>query len=141
MNLQLSDDQKLLQDSFERFFAAESSIARVRAAEPLGFDRELWNGIAQMGALTIRVKGGAGAADSSILDAAILMELAGKYLASAPVAEAITVARLLSSIDSDSASRWLDWLGEGRKIVTIAPYRDDILAMLMRAQANGRFDE
>ena len=28
-----------------------------------------------------------------------------------------------------------------RKIVTIAPYRDDILAMLMRAQANGRFEE
>lgn len=28
-----------------------------------------------------------------------------------------------------------------RKIVTIAPYRDDILAMLMRAQTNGRFDE
>jgi hypothetical protein len=28
-----------------------------------------------------------------------------------------------------------------RKIVTIAPYRDDILAMLMRAQANGRFDD
>jgi hypothetical protein len=28
-----------------------------------------------------------------------------------------------------------------RKIVTIAPYRDDLLAMLMRAQANGRFDE
>jgi tetratricopeptide (TPR) repeat protein len=28
-----------------------------------------------------------------------------------------------------------------RKIVTIAPYRDDILAMLMRAQASGRFDE
>ena len=28
-----------------------------------------------------------------------------------------------------------------RKIVTIAPYRDDILAMLMRAQSNGRFDE
>jgi hypothetical protein len=28
-----------------------------------------------------------------------------------------------------------------RKIVTIAPYRDDVLAMLMRAQANGRFDE
>src|SRR6202049_2727310 len=28
-----------------------------------------------------------------------------------------------------------------RKIVTIAPYRDDILAMLMRAQASGRFEE
>jgi hypothetical protein len=28
-----------------------------------------------------------------------------------------------------------------RKIVTIAPYRDDILAMLMRAQSNGRFEE
>jgi tetratricopeptide (TPR) repeat protein len=28
-----------------------------------------------------------------------------------------------------------------RKIVTIAPYRDDILAMLMRAQASGRFED
>jgi hypothetical protein len=28
-----------------------------------------------------------------------------------------------------------------RKIATIAPYRDDILSVLMRAQATGRFDD
>jgi alkylation response protein AidB-like acyl-CoA dehydrogenase len=120
VNLHLSDDQKLLQEAFRRFLAAESSMARVRAAEPLGFDRALWDGIAQMGVLTMRVVSAAGAADSSLLDAALLMELAGKYLASAPIAEAVVVARLLSSIDDENAARWLGWLGDGRKIVTLA---------------------
>jgi hypothetical protein len=52
MNLHLADDQKLLEETFERFFQAESSIARVRAAEPLGFDRALWDGLLEMGALS-----------------------------------------------------------------------------------------
>jgi alkylation response protein AidB-like acyl-CoA dehydrogenase len=121
VNLCLSDEQVLLQESFQRFFAAESSTARVRAAEPLGFDRALWNALAATGALTMRVISGEGGTDSSLLDAALLMEMAGKYLASAPIAEAIIAARLLSSIDdNDAAARWLGWLGEGRKIVTLA---------------------
>lgn len=120
MNLRLSDEQVLLQESFQRFFAAESSMARVRAAEPLGFDRALWDGIASTGALTMRAVTGDGGADSSLLDAALLMELAGKYLASAPIAEAIVAARLLSGIDDENAARWLGWLGAGRKIVALA---------------------
>jgi alkylation response protein AidB-like acyl-CoA dehydrogenase len=124
VNLHLSDEQKLLQDSFQRFLAVESSIARVRAAEPLGFDRALWNGLAKMGALTMRAVG-AEAADSSLLDAVLLMELAGKYLASAPVAEAITVARLLSSIGGEHPTRWLNQLGDGQKIITLALHEID----------------
>jgi len=120
VNLHLSDEQVLLQESFQRFFAAESSTARVRAAEPLGFDHALWNALAATGALSMRAISGDGTGDSSLLDATLVMEAAGKYLASAPVAEAIVAARLLSSIDDDNASRWLGWLGSGRKIVTLA---------------------
>jgi len=120
VNLHLSDQQVMLQESFQRFFAAESSTARVRAAEPLGFDRALWNGLAATEALTMRVITGDGTADSSLLDATLLMEAAGKYLASAPLAEAMVAARLLSSIEDVNAARWLGWLGSGRKIVTLA---------------------
>ena len=38
MQLHLNDDQKVLQDSFARVFRQESTPARIRAAEPLGFD-------------------------------------------------------------------------------------------------------
>ena len=120
MNLHLSEEQRLLEESFQRFFAAESSVGRVRAAEPLGFDRVLWNSLAPTGALTMRVVTGNGSGESSLLDAALLMELAGQYLASAPLAEAIVTARLLSSIDDDHAAQWLGRLGTGDKIVTLA---------------------
>ncbi len=56
------------------------------------------------------------------------IDLAVSYL------ERVTCLRRLRNDDKGALKLY-------RKIVTIAPYRDDILAMLMRAQANGRFDE
>jgi 3-oxochol-4-en-24-oyl-CoA dehydrogenase len=119
MNLLLSDDQNLLEESFERFFQAESSVARVRAAEPLGFDRALWDGLLEMGALTMRAPAPAGGGHS-LFDAALLMEQAGRALASAPIVEAVAVARLLSSVDNPVARDWWKSFSEGRKIVMLA---------------------
>ena len=42
MRLRLPDESLLVKELFERFFAAESTSARVRAAEPVGFDAQLW---------------------------------------------------------------------------------------------------
>ena len=56
------------------------------------------------------------------------IDLAVSYL------ERVTRLRRLRNDDNGALKLY-------RKIVTIAPYRDDILAMLMRAQASGRFDE
>jgi alkylation response protein AidB-like acyl-CoA dehydrogenase len=119
MNLHLSDDQNLLEESFERFFQAESSVARVRAAEPLGFDRALWDGLLEMGALTMRAPAPAGGGHS-LFDAALLMEQAGRALASAPIVEAVAVARLLSGVDNPVARDWWKSFSEGRKIVMLA---------------------
>src|SRR5882757_800065 len=117
MNLHLSDDQNLLEESFERFFQAESSIPRVRAAEPLGFDRALWDGLLEMGALTMRAPAHAGGGGHSLIDATLLMEQAGRALASVPIVEAVVVARLLASIDDPAAREWWTSFSEGRKIV------------------------
>jgi len=119
MNLHLSDDQNLLEESFERFFQAESSVARVRAAEPLGFDRALWDGLLEMGALTMRAPAPAGGGHS-LFDAALLMGQAGRALASAPIVEAVVVARLLASVAGPIARDWWKSFSEGRKIVMLA---------------------
>jgi 3-oxochol-4-en-24-oyl-CoA dehydrogenase len=45
MNFDLSDDQEMLRGTFARFLDENSSMARVRAAMPSGFDEALWRGL------------------------------------------------------------------------------------------------
>ena len=92
MNLVLSEAHQLLVDSFDRFFQEMSSMARVRRAEPAGFDPELWQALGGMGALGMRLPGEEG----GLFDAILVMEQAGRWLCSAPLAETIVAARLLA---------------------------------------------
>ena len=46
MNFDLTDDQEMMRDMFARFLDEHSSMARVRAAAPTGFDPTLWQGLA-----------------------------------------------------------------------------------------------
>jgi alkylation response protein AidB-like acyl-CoA dehydrogenase len=98
MKLDLSEEQTILSDEFRKFFEAESSMARVRAAEPLGFDPELWSALGAMGALAMRLPGEDG---FGLFEAGLVMEQAGRHLASAPLAEAIVAARLLAQLGGE----------------------------------------
>ena len=120
MRLELSDDQRLLQDSFERLFRSESSPARVRAAEPSGFDPALWNDLQEMGALAMRAKVSAGGGGFALLDALVVVEEAGRALASAPWTEAIVTSRLLAEIDGDAAQALFRRILDSGAIVTLA---------------------
>jgi alkylation response protein AidB-like acyl-CoA dehydrogenase len=119
LNLDLSDDQRLLSESFLRFFEEESSIERVRKAEPLGFDTALQKALADMGALTMRLSEDAGGG-FTLLDAALVCEQAGRQLASAPLFETIVATRLLSELDGTDAKAWLERASGGETIVTLA---------------------
>lgn len=121
MRLEPSDDQVMMTDMFARFLDAERSIARVRAAIPEGgLDRALWLGLAQQGALAIRVPEEAGGLGLGIFDAVLLMEEAGRTLASGPLAEAIVAARLLAQLDAADASGLREAVASGTALVTIA---------------------
>jgi alkylation response protein AidB-like acyl-CoA dehydrogenase len=124
MNLDLSQDQQMMRESFARFLNDESTPARVRAAMPSGFDPQMWKGLAELGAFSIRVPEAAGGLGLGILDAAVLMEEAGRTLASGPLAETLIAARLLAQLGGDAAL--LDRVLTGSAVVTIA--FDDIAA-------------
>jgi len=119
MILDLSEDQRLLQEAFGRFLNAESTISRVRAAEPLGFDPMLWRGLADLGALALRAPEAAGGGDVSLLDAVAFCETAGRVLASGPLAETVVACRLLAGLEGE-ALRWLEQVSAGEKIVSVA---------------------
>jgi alkylation response protein AidB-like acyl-CoA dehydrogenase len=120
MNLDLSDDQHLMRDSFARLLNEQSSMARVRAATPSGFDPVLWSALAELGAFGMRVPEAAGGVGLGLMDAAILMEEAGRTLASGPIAETLVAARLLASFDTAASRDLLERVMAGTSVATIA---------------------
>lgn len=121
MQLDPSEDQVMMTDMFARFLDAESSTERVREAIPAGgFDAVLWRGLAEQGALSIRVPEAAGGLGLGLFDAVLLMEQAGRTLASGPLAEAIVAARLLALLDPDDQSGLRDAVASGDSVLTIA---------------------
>ncbi|EQB06267.1 acyl-CoA dehydrogenase [Sphingobium baderi] len=120
MKIEISDDQRLLKESFERLFKAESTPARIRAAEPRGFDPALWRELADMGTLTMRAPQAHGGGGFSLLDAQIVVEEAGKALVSAPLTEAVVTGRLLACLDTDEARALFDRVARDGAIVTFA---------------------
>ena len=125
MKLGLNEDQKLLKEAFAKFFSAESTAAKVRAAEPLGFDPALWKGLVEMGAPAMRAPEAPGGEAASLLDAVLVAEEAGRHLASAPLIETIVAARLLADLGGESAAAWLDKIRSGAAIVVPALHTVD----------------
>jgi alkylation response protein AidB-like acyl-CoA dehydrogenase len=123
MNLGLSEDQEMMRETFARFLNEQSSMVRVRAAMPSGFDQSLWTGLAELGAFSLRVPETAGGMGLGLLDAAVLMEEVGRTLASGPIAESLVAARLLALLDSRDSRDLLARVVAGHAIVSIA-FRD-----------------
>lgn len=120
MILGMPEDENPVAEMFVRFFESESTSERVRAAEPRGFDPGLWQQLVELGVPTMRVAESAGGGGMSLFDACVMIEQAGRRLASAPIAEAVCAARLLGEVGGDLARDWLERAAAGEAIVTMA---------------------
>jgi len=119
MDLSLTDVQEAIRDGVGRFLAKTSSPDRVRAAEPLGWDRAVWDGLAGMGVPAMGVAPGLGGGGADLADLAVVAGQAGAHLAPAPVVEAMVTARLLARFHV-TAEDWLLHLVDGTGPVTLA---------------------
>ncbi len=120
MKLAMPEDSLPVREMFERFFATESTPARVRGAEPLGFDPELWRELVALEAPFIRLDAEAGGGGMSLFDACIMMEQAGRKLASAPLAESVAAIRALGELGGDVAHKWIEDVRKGDALLTLA---------------------
>jgi alkylation response protein AidB-like acyl-CoA dehydrogenase/enoyl-CoA hydratase/carnithine racemase len=120
LNLHLDEEQGMLRDSLDRLFQKDSTSAAIRAAEPLGFDPALWSEIVALGIPLMRVPVANDGADLSLMDAVLVAESVGTYLASVPILEAIVANQALARLGGDLATTLLAQIADGSKIVTLA---------------------
>ena len=122
MNFDLTEEQEMVRETFARFLDENSSTVRVRAALPSGFDPALWTGLAELGAFAMRVPEAAGGMGMGLYEAALLMEEAGRTLASGPLAEALVAARLLGQLGAgvDNFGQLLGRVLSGEAVASIA---------------------
>jgi len=119
MHIALTEDQTLLQDSLDRILREHSTGTRIRAAEPGGFDRALWDVLVGQGVPMLRVPEAAGGSDASLMHAVVAAECAGRHVAGAPIAEAMAANRLLASLGGKAKDLLAECL-EGGAIATLA---------------------
>jgi alkylation response protein AidB-like acyl-CoA dehydrogenase len=129
VDLSLSDDQLALRAAFAEFFDKEASVERVRAAEPLGFDQDLWAKLAGTGATAMGLPEDAGGGGASSLDLVLVAEQYGRRIAPVPFVEAAAAGHILAGA---GATELIAGLADGSTLPTIAlsPPRDGWLRLV-----------
>jgi alkylation response protein AidB-like acyl-CoA dehydrogenase len=106
LDYSLSDDHVALQDAYKQFFRTHCSIETVRAAEPSGFDKNLWERLCAMGATTMALPESCGGDGATLVDLTLVAEEIGRSLAPVPWIDHVCAARLLGrleALDADTA--------------------------------------
>jgi alkylation response protein AidB-like acyl-CoA dehydrogenase len=92
----LSNDQQDLQAAYAKFFKTHCPIEAVRAAEPAGFDKNMWDRLCAMGATTMALPEACGGDGASLVDLTLVAEELGRSLAPVPWIDHVCAARLLA---------------------------------------------
>ena len=124
MNFDFSDDQKQLRDQARKFLAEKSSPKAVRTVldGKAPYDRELWQGLAEMGFLGVAIPEEYGGAGAGHLELCVIAEEMGRALAPVPFSSTVYLAaEALLLAGSDAQKRkWLPAIASGEAIGTLA---------------------
>ena len=120
MDLSLTAEQSQLVAALADLYGAYASPARVRAAEPGGFDKELWDQLLALGVVAMAVDEDDEHRASEV-DLALAAEQQGRAVAPAPVIEAQVAARLLAHTESPALAAVV----AGERLVTVALHPAD----------------
>src|ERR1700719_4824091 len=124
MNFDFSDEQKQLRDEARKFLAEKCSPKAVRTVldgkEP--YDRELWQGLADMGFLGVAIPEQFGGAGAGHLELCGVAEEMGRALAPVPFSSTVYLAAeaLLIAGSDAQKQKWLPAIAQGEAIGTLA---------------------
>jgi len=123
MDLAYTEEQQDLREHLASFFSKESTPERIRAAEPIGFDQELWGKVASMGLASMAVPEDLGGDGASMLDLVLTAEEFGRRIPPVPLIEAAAATNLaacLSGSGSPAAKGLLEEAVAGNALLTLA---------------------
>jgi alkylation response protein AidB-like acyl-CoA dehydrogenase len=140
MDMRLTDEQKLLQSTFARFFAQRCPLDRVRELEAGdGYDPAIWAELADLGALGLLVPEQHGGLGGSFVDAVLLCEAIGSALYPSPFVWTCVVAPALLGQLGDAATQaaWLPKIAAGQAIFALVDDRASVPSAPPIAAARG----
>jgi 3-oxochol-4-en-24-oyl-CoA dehydrogenase len=119
MDLSLNEEQEIIRDHLVRLLQREVPLSSVRAAEPLGFDRTVWDRLVQAGipGMGAPAEVGGGGADLAVL--VVAAEALGYALTPAPVIEHLVATRAIATLAPDHPD--LAELLAGSRVAAFAP--------------------
>lgn len=105
MDLTLSDEQRLLRESVDRFIAEtyDADHRRRSAGDPLGFSPAIWKQFADLGWLALPIDEAYGGLGAGAVETGILMEAFGRGLVSEPYLSTVVIgAALVAECGTDA---------------------------------------
>jgi alkylation response protein AidB-like acyl-CoA dehydrogenase len=123
MEFALSADQRMLQESVDRTLTRVCPLERVRklpADKPLA--KDVWSALAELGIAGMLIPEAHGGSGLTLLDAALVSEVLGRYVAPAPFAATAVVAplALMHAGSPAQQAEWLPKLASGKTMAGIA---------------------
>ena len=123
MNFDLSSEQRMLEETVERFLRAECPRERVRERfdAETSLDTELWQGLGALGALGLHLPEDFGGAGLELLDVSVVAEAMGRHATPGPFFEHVLAGMAIHLGGSDAQrENWLPRLASGEVRGTFA---------------------
>ena len=126
MNLELTDEQVALRDTVRRFLAEKASVTthvRPMLDDPIGTTREVWGGLADLGATGVLVPQEFGGLGMTMVEAGVVAEELGAALHPGPwLSTAVAATRALTRMATGAnAASLLTGIADGSTIATVGP--------------------
>ncbi|MEP3653863.1 MAG: acyl-CoA dehydrogenase family protein [Litorimonas sp.] len=125
MALLLNDDEVMMRDMAQGFFADKAPVKALRELrdnrDETGFDRALWSNMAEMGFAGIVVPEEHGGVDMGYLAAGLVAEQMGRNLTASPfLSTAILAATALKHGSDEQKAAWLPKIASGEAVISLA---------------------
>jgi alkylation response protein AidB-like acyl-CoA dehydrogenase len=124
MDLNLSDEQRLLRESADRFVneTYTADQRRKNASEPHGYSADLWKQFADLGWLALPIAESHGGLGGGAVDTGILMEAFGRGLVSEPYLSTVVIgASLISECGTEAQKQaLLPQIADGSLVLAFA---------------------
>ncbi|MCV7251697.1 acyl-CoA dehydrogenase family protein [Mycobacterium hackensackense] len=117
LDYSLTADHVDLQTAYRQFFKSHCDIETVRAAEPSGFDKSLWERLCAMGATTMALPESVGGDGATLVDLTLVAEEIGRALAPVPWIDHVVASRLLARLGALDSQE----IVQGTQLVAFGP--------------------
>lgn len=122
MDFSLSDEQRLLQESVDRFVEKDYTFAKrqQRLAGDAMYDSAIWKQMAEFGWLGLPFAETAGGLGGNLIDVVLLAQGLGKGLVIEPYLAVLLAGRLMERQLGEAAAPWLEGMIDGSKVPALA---------------------